>query len=240
MKVAVLQSNYIPWKGYFDIIHDVDLFIFHDDLQFTKADWRNRNLIKTPQGPQWLTIPVGSRDDRLICDVELPPSGWSAKHWRVLQQHYAKAPYFSRYEPLCAEIYAQQRWTTLSEFNQFVISTVTRDCLGVETSFDDSRRFHLKGQKGERLLELLIAAGATTYVSGPAAKSYIDEALFGRSGIRVVWKDYSGYPEYEQCFPPFSHQVSILDLLFHVGPAAPWHIWGWRLESTPTALASKP
>lgn len=87
-KVAVLQSNYIPWKGYFDIIHDVDLFIFHDDLQYTKGDWRNRNMIKTPKGSEWLTIPVGVKENRLICEVELSADEWATKHWRLLEQHY--------------------------------------------------------------------------------------------------------------------------------------------------------
>src|SRR5687767_735619 len=97
-RVAVLQSNYIPWKGYFDIIHDVDVFIFHDDLQYTKQDWRNRNRIKTPKGAEWLTIPVGTSEDRLICEVEIPESNWAEKHWRMIQQNYSKAPYFTLYK----------------------------------------------------------------------------------------------------------------------------------------------
>lgn len=70
-KVGVIQSNYIPWKGYFDLIHDVDLFVFYDDVQYTKNDWRNRNLIKTPTGAKWLTIPVSSNLNNLIYEVEL-------------------------------------------------------------------------------------------------------------------------------------------------------------------------
>ena len=93
-KVAVLQSNYIPWKGYFDIIHDVDLFIFHDDLQYTKNDWRNRNKIMTADGLKWLTIPVGTDEHRLICEVKIPNRECLKKHYQILKMAYGKCPYF--------------------------------------------------------------------------------------------------------------------------------------------------
>src|SRR5690349_15770355 len=110
MRVAVIQSNYIPWKGYFDIIHDVDVFIFYDDLQYTKNDWRNRNQIKSSYGLQWLTIPVGQRSDRLICDVQIADSGWQKKHWEKLRHSYARAPFFSRYAPFLEDIYLDAHW----------------------------------------------------------------------------------------------------------------------------------
>ena len=96
-KVAIIQSNYIPWKGYFDIINDVDLFIFHDDLQYTKGDWRNRNKIKTPQGTIWITIPVGTNTERLICEVEIKDNQWQRKHYNLLKQHYINTPYYKKY-----------------------------------------------------------------------------------------------------------------------------------------------
>ena len=96
--VVVLQSNYIPWKGYFDLVHDADLFIFYDDLQFTKNDWRNRNKLKSAKGTEWLTIPVGIDANRLICEVELKDATWQWKHWQTIQHLYGKSPYFSRYK----------------------------------------------------------------------------------------------------------------------------------------------
>jgi hypothetical protein len=71
MTAVVLQSSYIPWRGYFDLIHDADVFVFYDDVQYTVNDWRNRNRIKTANGVVWLTIPVGNQNDRRICDVAL-------------------------------------------------------------------------------------------------------------------------------------------------------------------------
>ena len=227
-RVAVLQSNYIPWKGYFDIIHDVDLFVFHDDVQYTKGDWRNRNRIKTPQGLEWLTIPVGTCENRLICEVEIKDPSWAAAHWRRIRQHYGRAPHFERYRPYLEGVYLGSRWTNLSHLNQHLIRGITRDLLGVHTEFGDSRDYQLEGKKLERLLDLLRKTGAGLYVSGPAAKSYLAPSQLEEIGVRLLWKDYLGYPEYPQFFPPFTHQVTILDLLFHTGPEAPDNIWGWR------------
>lgn len=227
-RVAILQSNYIPWKGYFDIIHDVDLFIFYDDLQYTKNDWRNRNKIKTEKGPEWITIPTGGNHRRLICEVEIKDSAWQQKHWKTIQQHYSKCPYYGHYQPFFEHIYRDRKWTNLSELNHYLIKTISADLLGIETVFQDSREYTLTGQKLERLLQLVLASAADSYVSGPAARDYIDPSRFAEAGINLVWKDYSGYPEYPQRFPPFEHGVSILDLLFNVGADAPWYIWGWR------------
>src|SRR4051794_6229990 len=140
-RVAILQSNYIPWKGYFDIIHDVDEFVFHDDLQYTKQDWRNRNRIKTASGLRWLTIPVGDDEKRRICDVELPRTTWPSEHWESLQSAYSHAPYFETYRPLLETIY-RTIWTNLSDLNQHIIRTIA-GLLGVRTVFRDSRELGL-------------------------------------------------------------------------------------------------
>lgn len=226
--VVVLQSNYIPWKGYFDLIHDADLFVFYDDLQYTKNDWRNRNRVKSAKGGEWITIPAGSDCTRLICEVEVANPAWQAKHWKTIQQNYAGCPHFERYRPFFEDVYLGRRWDRLSELNHFLIRHIARDFLGIETAFADSRSYALSGHKQDRLLELLGKVGAQRYVSGPAARDYIDPERFSQAGIELVWKDYGGYPAYPQRFPPFEHGVTILDLLFNVGPDAPWYIWGWR------------
>src|SRR5574337_559225 len=228
MKVAVIQSNYVPWKGYFDIIHEVDVFVFHDDLQYTKNDWRNRNKIKSTVGPIWFTIPVGTSEHRLICDVEIRDPSWQRKHWNLLRANYANAPHFATYREFLADIYLARKWDKLSVLNQHLIKTISREILGIRTEFRDSRELGPEGAKLERLIDMLKKAGATSYLSGPAAKDYILPERFAAAGIELRWQDYSGYPEYPQQFPPFAHSVSILDLLLNVGADAPWYIWGWR------------
>ena len=229
-RVAILQSNYIPWKGYFDIIHDVDLFVFYDDVQYTKNDWRNRNRIKTQNGAAWLTIPTGTDIDRLICEVSLLDTRWAKNHYKTLVQYYSKAPFFRQYQSLLEDVYLARRWATLSELNQYFIQIIARECLGITTEFADSRSYGASGKCLDRLLNLLKKTGAEEYISGPAAKGYIDKSHFEAAGIQLVYKDYSGYPEYPQFYPPFDHYVTILDLLFHTGPDAAYYIWGWRGE----------
>ena len=226
--VVVLQSNYIPWKGYFDLINDADVFIFYDDLQFTKNDWRNRNKIKTEQGLRWLSIPVGSNAKRLICDVALNDASWQKCHWNSLQRQYEKCSFFKLYREFFEDIYLNRIWTNLSELNHALIKTIAQDILGIKTQFRDSREFALHGKKLDRLLDLVLQSEATHYITGPAARGYIEPARFAEMKVELVWKDYSHYPEYAQAHPPFEHGVTILDLLFNAGPQASWYIWGWR------------
>ena len=219
-KVAILQSNYIPWKGYFDIIASVDLFIFHDDLQYTKNDWRNRNKIKTPRGPEWLTVPCGTDEKRLICEVALKDAGWQRKHWNLIKTYYGKTPHFSDYSAFFEEFYLNHEWTSLSEMNQTLIKEISSRFLDIHTQFEDARVYSATSRKEARVLELLKKAGATSYLSGPAAKAYIDESDFQKAGIELRWMDYSAYPEYPQLYPPFAHGVSIIDVLFNMGAGA--------------------
>lgn len=228
LRVAVLQSNYLPWKGYFDIVHDVDLFVFYDDVQFTKRDWRNRNKVKTSQGTAWLTVPVAYSDRRNIDEVRIPDPTWQRKHWQTLLQTYGKAPHFARYRAYFESVYLGQRWESLSELNQSLIRHIATEFLGCSTRFARSSDFGSEGARQDRLLDLLQRTGATWYLSGPAAQSYIEPERFEQAGIELAWKDYRGYPEYPQRFPPFEHGVTVLDLLFQCGPDAPQYIWGWR------------
>lgn len=210
----------MPWKGYFDIINMVDMFIFHDDLQYTKNDWRNRNILKTPRGPEWLTIPCGTNEKRLICEVELADHSWQKEHWNKICLNYSHAKYFNRYKEFFEKIYLDTVWQNLSELNQYMIKMLSKDILCAKTAFDDSRKYNLTHKKAERVLELLEKAGATEYLSGPAAKDYLKEEDFVVKNIKLSWMDYSNYPEYNQLYPPFVHAVSIIDLIFNEGPDA--------------------
>jgi hypothetical protein len=224
MNAVILQSNYLPWKGYFDLIHDADLFIFLDDVQYTHDDWRNRNKIMTLSGPRWLTIPAGRNNKRLICEVEIQDQDWKKMHRRLIEQHYSKAPYFKRFAGLLDFLYDNDL-TNLSDYNQRAIKHIA-GILGIRTEFIDSRALQVEGRKTERLIQVLTKVGARKYISGPAAKDYIDDRLFDETGIELVYKRYPAYPPYDQFgAPECVHQVSILDLFFHVGDAAPQYIW---------------
>jgi len=217
--VGMTQSNYIPWKGYFDYINSVDEFYFYDDVQYTKQDWRNRNKIKTPKGIEWLSVPAGSKTrNRLICDVEIKQHDWQKSHWGKIIQNYRDAKYFSDYKEFFEDIYLTNTWTNLSDMNQYIIKKIARDILGITTKFGDSREFGLSGVKEERYIPMLKEIKCTTFISGPSAKSYLTEEDMEKEGIELRWMEYNGYPEYSQLYPPFEHSVSILDLIFNEGP----------------------
>ena len=217
-KIAIIQSNYIPWKGYFDIINMVDEFILYDDVQYTRRDWRNRNKIKTPQGLRWITIPVEVKGKyyQKIKDVKISDKEWGKKHWTQITQNYKKAKYFKEYKEFFKELYLNSKETYLSEINYKFIMAIN-EILGIKTKIRWSSEFNLVDGKNERLLGICKDCNADVYLSGPAAKGYLDEKLFEKEGIKVEWMDYSGYPEYNQLYPPFEHGVTILDLIFNEG-----------------------
>ncbi|KAA5548455.1 WbqC family protein [Adhaeribacter rhizoryzae] len=220
LKTAILQSNYIPWKGYFDLINSVDEFILYDEMQYTKNDWRNRNKIKTPNGVQWLTIPVKQDSlEQKINETKVFDPKWNIKHWRTLQQNYSKAPYFKFYKELFENLYLTNSTSYLSQINLLFITAICNE-LGIKTKITSSEQYSYGDGKTERLVNLVKATGGKEYVSGPAAKDYLNESLFEEAGIKVTWMNYAGYQEYHQLFPPFEHGVSILDLLFNEGPNA--------------------
>lgn len=219
MTVSILQSNYIPWKGYFDIIAKSDIFVIYDEVQYTRRDWRNRNLIKTDKGLKWLTIPVVQYDfHQKIYETQISDENWKKKHKGTIQSNYAKAPFFKDYKEDFFSIY-ENSLTSLSEINRAFIEVIC-SILKIETKIIDSRTLNLVGDKQERLIHACKALGATTYLSGPAAKSYIEEDSFNQHSIQIEWMDYSNYKEYHQLYPPFEHGVSILDLIFNEGPNA--------------------
>jgi hypothetical protein len=218
-RVVVLQSNYIPWKGYFDLMRRADEFIFYDEVQYTKGDWRNRNLIKTAEGKKWLTIPVGDSLKRKVSEVQLPQSNWKNQHRKTIHQFYKDAPAYKHALPLLDKLYSVEA-KNLSEFNQAGIKIIA-GWLEIKTRFSDSVLYGaVEGDRNQRLIKLLKKTGATHYLCGPISKNYLDEDAFISEGITVEYFDYTGYPEYPQLYPPFDHHVSILDLIINTGEKA--------------------
>ncbi|HLG55031.1 MAG TPA: WbqC family protein [Vicinamibacterales bacterium] len=220
-RVAIVQSSYIPWKGYFDLIRAADEFILLDDVQFTKRDWRSRNRIKTKDGLHWLTIPVHTkgRYEQRIMDTTISESSWGERHWQTIQSAYARTAFFDAYAPSVRALYEKPVSEKLSEVNRSLIDVICR-ALGIATPIRWSSEYHPSEGRNERLIDLCLKAGATDYLSGPSARGYMDEAAFARAGVTVQFVDYSGYSEYPQPYPPFEHAVSALDLLFCTGPRA--------------------
>jgi len=293
--LAIVQSNYIPWKGYFDLINFADEFVFLDEVQYTRRDWRNRNQIKTPGGLHWLTIPVQTRGKYLqpINETRVDGAAWRSSHWRTLSQNYSRATYFHKYQELFEDLYLGSAEDRLSEVNRAFIAAVC-DILGIRTpqywssdfdSFEEQADWLVAlrkqgsvlgvrdavqsraalssvislesrlqepcllaerqgshpgtnpsdphsarllpvdssdpcARKNGRLIHLCKQTGANIYLSGPSARSYLDETWFCAEGIAVKYIDYNAYPAYRQLYAPFEHEVTILDLIFNEGPNA--------------------
>ena len=220
-RVAILQSNYIPWKGYFDIINSVDEFVLYDEMQYTKNDWRNRNIIKTQNGPQWISIPVKMSGlfGQKINETKVLNNLWRKKHWKTIKQNYSKATFFKEYEQQFEELYLRSNEDSLSEINISFIKLIN-EILGIKTIITKSKEFNLIGEKSEKLVNICKTLKANIYISGPAAKNYLDIDLFNKENIEVKFIDYSKYKEYHQLHGKFEHYVSVLDLIFNEGNQA--------------------
>jgi len=218
-RVAILQSNYIPWKDYFDLVRAADEFMLYECAQYTRQDWRNRNLIKTPSGKQWLTIPIKSRFSQRIIETEVGGAVWAGNHWKTLEGFYHRAPYFDRYRSRFEAVYRSfETETRLSRINHRLIFEAA-DILGIKTRITVISDMPPFEDSSARLVHLCRQAGAQEYLTGPSARNYLDVGAFERAGIQVLWADYQGYPEYPQLHPPFMHEVTVLDLIFNVGVA---------------------
>ena len=223
MNVVVLQPSYIPWRGYFDQIRRADLFIFYDDVQYDKHGWRNRNQIKTTQGKQWLTIPVHSKgvtEGLPINQVKIDWSKpWAKNHIKALTFAYKKSPHFASYALWLDSVY-ERRDALLADFTIWLTTEIARKIGITHTQFMRSSEIpNITGQKTERLLQILQYVGANHYISGPAAKAYIESERFDAAGITLEYIEYT-YPEYPQLYPPYDPNVSILDLMFMTGSRA--------------------
>lgn len=226
---VILQPSYLPWRGYFDLVHEADVFVFYDDVQYDKHGWRNRNRIKTSSGTQWLTVPVLSKGNVsagvTIKDVGIAwTQDWAKKHLSTIRQAYARAPFFKDVLPLVEGLFSKRHERLVDLTVETTIALA--EALGItRTRFVRSSELGIEGGKTERLVRLCRHLGADRYLSGPSARDYIEASLFADAGIALDYKAYD-YPEYEQLHPPYDPQVSILDLLFMKGPDAPRFIWG--------------
>jgi hypothetical protein len=221
VRISIVQSCYIPWKGFFDLIGRCDEYVIYDRMQFAKRHWHNRNLIKTSNGTVWLTIPVVTkgRFDQAIDEVMIEKP-WADKHWRTLELAYRQAPFFDLLAPTVRSWYERaDKEARLTDVNELFTREIA-GLLGLGTRIVRDTTYPADGAKTARLLSIAQAAGADRYLSGPSARAYLEEALLAAGGVTTEWMSYDGYPEYKQLHGDFTHAVSVLDLLFNTGPEA--------------------
>lgn len=221
MRICIIQSCYIPWRGFFDLIGRCDEYVIYDSAQYAKQHWHNRNRIKTANGLEWLTIPVVTkgRFKQPIEQVEIEKP-WADKHWRALELAYGRAAFFEQFAPVVKGWYARaDNEARLTDVNAIFLRGIA-ELLGLKTRFVSDKAYPATGVRTERLLAIASAAGADRYLSGPSARGYFDEPMFTAAGITPEWMSYEGYPEYQQLHGGFEPAVTALDLLFNTGAEA--------------------
>lgn len=219
-KIAMLQPNYIPWKGVFDLISKVDVFVFYDDVQYTKRDWRNRNKIKSKDGELWLTVPVKNNGKQLICEVDIDPaSDWQSSHYRTIKGNYLKAPFFKDYEYILDEIYLKRKWEKISELDIFSTKLIA-NALDLKPEWVIASELGVQGNKdGEKVIEICKRLDCNYFINGPTSKEFMNEEKFKTENIVLDYMEYK-YEEYPQLHGEFIHAVSVLDVIFNCGPDA--------------------
>jgi hypothetical protein len=221
VRICIIQSCYIPWKGFFDLIGRCDEYVIYDSAQYVKRHWHNRNRVKTANGVEWLTIPVVTkgRFEQPIDQVEIEKP-WADKHWRTIELAYSRAAFFEPIAPTVKGWYERaDQQPRLTDVNAIFLHGIA-GLLGLKTRIIRDTAYPAHGVRTERLLGIARAVGADRYLSGPSARAYLDEALLASAGIATEWMSYEGYPEYRQLHGGFEHAVTALDLLFNIGPKA--------------------
>lgn len=233
MKSCIItQSNYIPWKGYFDSINQVDTFVIYDDMQYTKRDWRNRNYIKTPQGLKWLSIPVevSGKFHQKINETLISDKTWNRSHWESIKQNYKDATCYKDHKDWLENLYMNCNFEKLSEVNEYFLKEIC-DFLGIKTEFRRSEEFVLSEERTQKMVDICVDLGANHYYSGPSAKAYMIEEKFTEKGIQLHYFDYSGYPEYTQLNGNFEHGVSIIDMILNLGKKTTEYMKSFKNEN---------
>jgi hypothetical protein len=189
--------------------------------------------VKTPKGVKWITVPVSGGIHQRICDAKIDYSqdmekkhNWRENHLSTIYEFYSSAPYYESYNKDILNLYSYQ-FSTISELNINFLKQISQ-ILGIETKFVTSMDLNPQGIKEEKVINICHKIGADKYISGPAGKNYIDERKFKSENINLQYKDYSGYPQYQQLWGDFEHAVSIIDVIFNCGDKAPDYIWKWR------------
>jgi len=223
MNVGIMQPNYLPWLGYFDMVAFSHLFVLYDNVQFDKHGWRNRNRLLARPKPLWITAPVKStgRHGQFVKDTELIDGPWQEKHLKTIRQIYAKAPYFDWVYPELQSYLTRRRYTRLVDLNLAGHELFTR-MLDINTPIKFSSELAkelMSLERTERLVTICQSVNATRYVSASASRAYMIEDLWKRAGIELRYQDYQ-HPVYAQPGGDFVSHLSVIDALMFEGHRA--------------------
>lgn len=223
---AIHQPHYLPYLGYFDKMFRSDVFVFLDTVQFEKNGWQNRNKIRTPDGWQWLTVPVLKKEKgQRICDTQIDKTqvSWKRKHLRSIEQNYSKAKYFEEFWPELKKLYLETDTDGLSMFNMcivewfgFIFASEWRGEFMMASDYAG-----ISDEPTERLVDLCQKFDCDTYFAGIGGQTYMNMNMFFDAGITVTWQRFKER-EYKQCYTPFLPGMGCLDYLLNCGKQTPY------------------
>jgi hypothetical protein len=221
MKTAIMQPTYLPWIGYFDLILQVDNFVFLDNVQFEKRSWQQRNRIKTTKGLEWLTVPVKVKNkfSQKINEVEINEVTFYEKHLKTIKHNYSKSKYFNKYFDRFCEVY-QNNYTKLCDLNISLIKLIL-EILGIKANLFLASNFGITEKRSILLSKICEQLNSNYYLSPLGSLEYLKEeySIFSEKNIGVYFHNYQ-HPEYNQLYPPFIPYASIIDLIFNEGDNA--------------------
>jgi hypothetical protein len=234
MRLVIMQPSYLPWMGYFDLVLQGDHFLVYDNVQFDKDGWRNRNRIKTPNGPLWLTVPVLTKGQNKPTNREIRINNlefWAKKHLKSIEQNYKKAPHFEAIYPMIESILSRE-WNFLIDLNmEFIRKFCEYLKIPGKFGFASELKIDLPEGKNEKLIALCKHFKADEFYEPEGGRGYIEPEMFQSQGIRLTFQNFQ-HPQYTQLYGAFVSHLSVVDLLFNCGAASEKYI------KTPTQTIS--
>ena len=214
--VSIHQPDFLPWLGFFYKMKQSDIFVFLDHVQFVKNGYRNRVTIKTPQGVQWLTVPVQHHFGQTINETAIDNRrDWRKKHLKTLEMNYKKAPFFKEIMDILEPVYLERQWLFLSEFTLRLIEAISV-FIGIKVKTFTSSTMDVTGSSTDLLVDIIEKCDGAVYISGTGGKNYLQENTFEDRGITLVYSDFE-HPVYSQLWGDFIQGTSIVDMLFNCG-----------------------
>ena len=216
MKISIHQPQYLPWLGYFDKMDRSDVFVLLDDVQYKKNEWQNRNKIRNAESWQWLTVPVKYSFGQLLNEIKVDNAkDWRSSHMKSLELNYSRAPFYREHSAFFQEAFSRE-WDFLADININLINYL-KEALGIKARIVISSELKVSSTATRRLVDICKLLGGDTYLSGAGGSDYLEEKMFGDSGIKLEFQEYK-HPVYEQVRGPFEPFMSTVDLLFLKGP----------------------
>lgn len=210
-----MQPYFLPYLGYWQLLHSVDEFIVYDNIEFTKKGWFNRNRILDGDRDRLFTIPIKKDSDYLdVAERSLADDAAkeNERTLRIIQATYKKAPHYSEAYPLLERCF---RYSDKNLFN-YIYHSIREVCeyIGIDTQITISSavpiNHDLKAEK--KVIAICKAVGTDTYINAIGGMELYDKAKFKAEGLQPQFIR-AHLNEYSQFGKPFVPGLSIIDIL---------------------------